>query len=231
MADLTRSPLQSPARQQPAVNPFAQALADAEREKQYSGGSGQNSQDSSSLFRDALAKTGGNFGDYADPSQSLNNGADLAEQQRLMEEQRKKEALRRKLHEQINPVDAINVYSAREEKVKQEIDKLRTELQGLAKDIAAFHKEVEVTLMTEVSNPGQDGKYYLTFFQQLRSFIMLLRQKISSARTWATQLHSKKKKKSGKFAPGMNIGGQDYEKTSTIQDMMHHERSSQYSGG
>lgn len=227
MADLTRTPLQSPAKKAPAVNPFAQALAEAEREKQYSGSSTPSS-DSTNLFRDALAKTGGNFGDFNNP---MGDQFDFQEQQRLMEEQRKKEMMRRKLHDQINPIDTIDVFNAREKKVKEEIDKLRAELKGLAHDVAKFQKDVEVTLMTEVSNPGLDGKYYITFFQQLRSFIMLLRQKIKSASTWATQLHGKKKKKQGKFGAGMIIGGAAHEKTSSVQDMMHHERSSQYSGG
>jgi len=229
MVDLTRAPLQSPAKSRPSVNPFAQALADAEREKQ-SGGNLPPSQNSD-LFRDALAQTGGNFGDFSSPNNDQSQSQNLAEQQRQLEEKRKKEALRRKLHERVNPVETINVFSAREEQVKKEIDLLRQELRGLSKEIASFHKEVELTLMTEVSNPGADGKYYLSFFQQLRSFIMLLRQKVSSARTWSTQMHSKKNKKNGKAGAGMMISGQDYEKTTTIQDMMHHERSSTYSGG
>ncbi len=231
MAALTRTPLQSPSKPRPSVNPFAQALAEAERERQFSGAGPNQTQDSSNLFRDALAQTGGNFGDLSNTQNDLQGGADFEEQQRQLEAQRKKEALRRKLHDQVNPVDTIDVFNAREQKVKQEIDHLRQELKLLVHEVADFHKEVELTLMTEVSHPGQDGKYYLNFFQQLRNFIMLLRQKISSAKTWSTQLNSKKKKKSGKFAPGMMIGGQDHEKTSTIQDMMHHERSSQYSGG
>jgi hypothetical protein len=145
-----------------------------------------------------------------------------------MEAQRKKELMRNQLHRQVNQIET-DVYSAREKKVKQEIDKLREELKLLVKDVSKLNKEVEITLMTEVSHPGQDGTYYISFFQQLRAWIMLLRQKIKSASTWATQMHSKKKKRKG--APGMMISGQGYEKTSTVQDMMHHERSTAYSGG
>jgi hypothetical protein len=98
----------------------------------------------------------------------------------------------------------------------------------LAKDVSKFEKEIERTLLTEVVEPGQTGSYFINFFHKLRSFIMLLRQKIKSASTWAKTAQSKKKKKSKQ--PGLQIGGLAHEKTSTIQDMMHHERSSTYGG-
>lgn len=227
MSDITQQPLTSPAKQQPATNPFARALADAEREKQYSS-TGNDSQNSTSLFSDALARTGGSFADYSSDDQNV---FDQDEQRRQLEAQRKREQMRRKLHDQVNPVDNIDVFNAREKQVKDEIDKLRSELKLLVKEVASFQKDVEVTLMTEVVDPGLQGKYYLTFFSQLRSFIMLLRQKIHSARTWATQMSAKSSKKKSKLGPGMIVGGVAHEKTSTIQDMMHHERSSQYSGG
>ena len=40
-----------------------------------------------------------------------------------------------------------------------------------------FHKEVEVAVMGDVVNPGQDSTYYVNFFQQLRAFILMLGQK------------------------------------------------------
>ena len=212
-----------------SVNPFARALA--ETEKQSPGFPPQA--DTSNPFSDALTRTGGHFPDdtnpyAADSAANTSTQPDWEQQQAEAEAQRKRELMRQRLHQQVNPVET-DIFSAREKKVKEEIDKLRQELKMLATDVAKFDKEVEVTLMSEVSQPGQEGKYYISFFQQLRSFIMLLRQKIKSARTWATQLHSKKKKRKG--APGMVIGGQTHEQTSTIQDMMHHERTSAYSGG
>lgn len=226
MADYTRQPLASPAKQAPAINPFAQALAETEREKQFSGD--QIPSNNTDLFSDALARTGGSF---ADMNQANQGSYDPAEQQRVLEEQRKKEMMRKKLHDQINPVNTIDIFNAREKQVKREIESLRKELKALVVEVQDFHKEVEVTLMTEIVNPGEQGKYYINFFQQLRNLIMLLRQKISSAKTWATQLNGKKSKKRSKLGPGLQVGGQDYEKTSTIQDMMHHERSNAYSGG
>lgn len=225
MTQLSYTPLSSPARKPPAINPFARALADAEREKQGSVAMPpQAGHQDTNLFSDALARSGGTFSDLSQPAPDW-----AAEQQRQLEVQQKKDALRRKLHDQINPVDTIDIFNAREQQVKKEIDQLRQELKLLVVEVASFHKEVEITLMTEVVDPGQNGTYYLTFFQRLRSFIMLLRQKISSAKTWATQLHGKSSKK--KQRNGLVVGGLAHEKTSTIQDMLHHERSSQYSGG
>ena len=90
-------------------------------------------------------------------------------------------------------------------------------------------QEVELAVMEEIASPGLTGKYYLNFFRNLRSFIMLLRQKVKSARTWATQFHAKQKKKS-KGSAGLKIGGAGHEQTKTVFDMMHHERSTVYSG-
>lgn len=201
-----------------ATNPFARALAETEKSTYGQ----QASQPGLNPFAEAMTRTGGQFPSTPD--------ADFFEQQQLeAAEKQKKEALRRKLHDQVNPVDMVDVYNARQSKVKEEIDKLRQELKLLALDISKFQKQVDITLMSEVVNPGQDGKYYISFFQQLRSFIMLLRQKIKSASTWATQMHSKKSKK--KQRGGLMIQGQGHEKTSAVQNMMHHERSNAYAGG
>lgn len=210
-----------------ATNPFARALADTEREQSLTGV--HPNADNTNLFRDALAKTGGNFGDTLDPY----NQVDAAKQQAEAEKKAKKERMRQELHRQINPVETTDVFNAREQQVKEEINKLRYDLKMLAQDVAKFDKQVELTLMTEIAEPGQDGTYYLTFFQKLRSFIMLLRQKISSARTWATQLNTKKgkKKAAGHGSVGMMIQGLSYEQTTTVQNMQHHERAAMYSGG
>lgn len=137
--------------------------------------------------------------------------------------------MRARLHEQINPVNEYQVFAAREKQVKEEIDKLRVELQGLAKDVAVFDKEVELTLMTQVSQP-KEGKYFIAFFQKLRAFIMLLRQKIQSAKPWATVMNGKKSKKHYHAGAGIVIGGNSYEQTKDVFDTMHHERSATYGG-
>lgn len=202
------------------VNPFARALAETEQSLQH----GPKTGDNTNLFSDALAKTGGSFDFNNWPAKDQSP----QEAQAKFEKQRRHEMLRQQLHDKVNPVDLVDVYNAREEQVKKEINKLREDLKFLAMDVKKFEKEIQLTLMTEVANPGQDGKYYLAFFQKLRAFIMLLRQKIKSAGTWATQINGKQRKRAKK---GMTIGGAAHQKTSTIQDMMHHERSTQFSGG
>ena len=203
-------------------NPFARALAEAEKQASESNGqSGAKSEPSFPGFPGMDGLSGLNqFG-----------GGQLNQEQLLLEQQEKakKERLRRQLHEQINPVDTTKVFDARQKQVKEEINKLRAELKALAGEVAAFHKEIEITLMTEVgSHPGMEGKYYLNFFQQLRAFIMLLRQKIRSARTWASTAGQKKKKKM--VAAGIVIDGSAHEQTKSVYDMMHHERSNAYGG-
>lgn len=206
-------------KQQASANPFAQALAETERRAV---GSTPNQPNQPNPLEETLAKTGGSM----DGLGGLNDQAALEKQQAEIKKQAKKEQLKRKLHDQLNPVDQKAVFDAREKQVKEEIDKLRQELRFLSQDLAQLNKEVEVTLMTEVSKPGQDGKYYINFFQQLRAFIVLLRQKVKSARTWAKQMRTKKKKKKG---PGsIFLRGNE---AKAVHDSFHHERSNAYSGG
>ncbi len=190
------------------VNPFARALAEAR------GNQGLSGEQSEFAPRNPNLST----------SQNLQS---LEEQQRLQIEQQKRERLRQQLHRQVNPVEARDVFNAQEERIKKEIDNIRHELKLLSQEVAAFNQDIEISIMSNVADPGLDGKYYLTFFQKLREFIMLLRAKIHSARTWSTAMNSKKKKKGKK---GMEIAGQQYEQTKTVYDHMHHERSNAYSG-
>ncbi|MDA1079592.1 MAG: DUF5660 domain-containing protein [bacterium] len=216
----TKKPANQAAAQQ--SNPFARALAESEKAAYSNDPKPNSNQDLSEAF----ARTGGQFPDFSNQI----SPDFLAQQQAEQAEKQKRDALRKKLHDQINPVDARDVFSAREKQVTKEIDELRKELRLLVKDVASFEKDVELTLMTEVVDPGLQGKYFLSFFQQLRAFIMLLRQKIKSARTWSSAFNQKSKKKKHKGGAGMIIEGQGHEKTSTVQDMMHHERSSSYGG-
>jgi len=185
------------------INPFARALAEAR--------GGQSS--------DTGIPPG--FG-------GMDQSRNTFEQQREQAEKLKKERLRQQLHREVNPVEAHDVFNAREQQVKREIDNIRHELKLLIQEVQGFEKEIDMTLMSNVAQPGQDGTYYITFFQKLRAFIMLLREKVHSARTWATAFNSKKRKKS--HAPGLDISGQSYEQTTTVFDRAHHERSTAYSG-
>jgi hypothetical protein len=219
--------------QQQSINPFAKALAETERPLSDNAPQGPTN---NSLFSEALARTGGNFptdGGLGSMGKDLNqpNAAFDPEQQRLeLERKQKKDALRKKLHDQINPVSSENVFDARQNRVAQELEKTRQELKMLAKEIAMLRMDVDIEATKVVVNPGQQGTYYINFFQQLRQFIMLLRQKVRSARTWLNQSQSKSSKKKRSKQPGMEVAGKKHEQTKTVFDTMHHERSSSYSG-
>lgn len=207
-----------------AANPFARALAETEQNALSQGKSGAKP-DLSGLS--GLDNLGNDFGQFG-ATNPFGTTYDAEKMRQEQADKARKERMRRQLHEQINPVDSTKLFDARHKQVKEEIDKLRVELKALAQDVSKFHKEVELTLMTEVGDPGQEGKYYINFFQQLRAFIMLLRQKIKSARTWASQMNSKKKKR--KIAAGIVLEGKSHEKTTGVYDMMHHERSNAFGG-
>jgi regulatory protein YycH of two-component signal transduction system YycFG len=157
---------------------------------------------------------------------------DMQKQQEEMERKQKREALKKKLHAEINPVDMKDVFDARKKKTQQDLESVRKELQALAVEIARFRKDVDIATFQQIVDPGQEGVYYTSFLQQLRNFIMLLRKKVQSARTWMQQSQAKqaKKKKKGGKKPGMEMGGAKHEQSKTVFDTMHHERSSSYGG-
>lgn len=204
------------------INPFARALAETEKPLSDRPGSSL-SKDQNSLFSQALSNSGGKLDQQMSPDE-------LQKQQEEAEKLRKKEILRRKLHREVNPVDMVDVFSQREKRVKQEIDQIRHELRLLLPEI---HKlDLEIAVMQDVTSPGLEGSYHITFFQQLKSLIMLLRQRVRSARTWAKQMNAKasKKKRRGKFSAGIDMSGKGAEQSAAVFDTMHHERSTAYSG-
>lgn len=206
-----------------AVNPFAKALAETE----HSFNTPQPTpQPGLNPFSEALARTGGrSASDFG--SQAPHTQEDYQRQLEAQRQQQKKEALRRKLHDQINPVDLVDVFSAREKRVKQELEQTRKDLQALAKEIAKFYKSVDIATFEEVTEPGTQGTYYISFFQKLRNFIMLLRQHVRSATTWANQMQAKSSKKKKRKGPALDFNTNE---TKAVHDTMHHERSNAFSG-
>ncbi len=194
-----------------AVNPFARALAEAR-----SGGPSHNDQlENSSGLDPNLSKLMNQSGGQYDPFEQ--KPTDIFDQQQQLEKARKAEQLksrRLELHRQINPVDARDVFNARERQVREELEKTRYELQALAQEIAAFNKEIDIVTFQAVVNPGQEGTGTRTFFQKLREWIQLLRQQIHAAQTWATQIKSKKKRKQGLLSLDQNVKG--YEETAAV---------------
>ncbi len=225
---------------------FANALLEHERPLGDAPANQPTQPDKNTLFSEAMARAGGNFGPTptnapqdAQPqgqdnfdrySQAMNQ---QAEQQRMMEEQKKaqeKAALRKKLHDQINPVNSYDVFSARQEEVARTLNETRQEIKALAQEIDKLNRDVTLAMDQVIVAPGTDGAYYVSFLQKLRNFIMLLRQKVKSASAWAQQAQSKKAKQKKGKTPGLEVSGQQHEQAKTVFDMMHHERSSTYSG-
>lgn len=207
-------------KQSGSINPFARALAETEQSTDF-----QKSSSGIDAFREALSKA--NSGDSSAMAQAglgdMQTEDYFKHQQEEFQKQKERELLRKKLHDRVNPVDNQALFDAREKQVKDQIEKVRNELKMLAVEIKSLNKDIELTLMTEIANPGLQGTYFINFFDQLRSLIQLLRQNVKSASTWL-QSHRGKQKK------GMQIKGQSHQKTSTVQNMMHHERSNSYAG-
>lgn len=201
-----------------SANPFARALAESEKRSLSKGSNlptGNMADKLSGLNHDNL--------NLNNPNNSLFNSEQYQRQQEQAQEELKKKQMREKLHRMINPVEQTDIYSAQEEKRKKEINEVRKELKALAEEIAKFYSEVDIALTQDVVSPGQSGTYHQNFFEKLKEFIRMLRQRVSSARTWARQAKMKKKKKyKGK---GLDFANQEAKST---HDMLHHERSNAF---
>ncbi len=190
-------------------NPFAAALGATGGQKssrsftealgRTSGGAGFSSAQKQNPFLEnnqfpSLDQFGGTNG----PKQNFNAGpnSEFSNFQKQQEDLQKQEYERKRLelHKKVNPVDAKELFNAREEATRKKIDNIRKELKNLAQEIKKFHKEIDITLMGRVTNTGFEGIGDENFFDRLRAFIILLTQKVRSARTWAKQQNSKKKK-------------------------------------
>ena len=133
--------------------------------------------------------------------------------------------MREKLHKMVNPVEQTDIFNAREEQRKKQINEVRQELKKLAEEITMFYKEIDVTLTQNVASTGISGAYHQNFFDKLRQIIIMLRQRVRSARTWAKQMKAKKKKRG--VRQGLDFNNNEAKAT---HDMLHHERSSAYTG-
>lgn len=211
-----------PAVKASGINPFAKALVETESQTNKTK---QNTKSDSELLSEALAKTGGKVDSS---TQDSSQKEALKKQQEEMKVKQERDALRKKLHDQINPVDNHEVFAARKERETKEIEQLKTDIALLMADLGSLEKEAELTLMTQIVDPGERGTYYKNFFAKLRSFILLLRQKVKSARTWAKQTNFRKKKMAKRKGGGATTNPGE---TKYVQDLMHHEKASAFNPG
>ncbi|MBT3250132.1 MAG: hypothetical protein HN846_04195 [Candidatus Pacebacteria bacterium] len=214
-------PGNSSKKNQSSSNPFARALAESEK----SVFADKKPQDEkNNLFGEALARAGGQI-----PQES--NPEDLEKKQADLKKEQKKAELRKKLHDQVNPVDQKDIFSANKERTKKELEEVRKELKILAREISKFYKEVDIQTTQGITTQGTEGTGLKSYFQNLKAFIMLLTQKVKSARTWMRAQKSKQQRMKGrKIKGGMSVDGSSAEQGKTVFDMMHQERSTAYSG-
>lgn len=169
------------------MNPFASALVESEKKS-----SPQQKTEDNSQIADLLSKGG-----LSDLNNDFNNEFLEKEKEEFLKKQ-KKDALRKKLHDQVNPVDTHELFKAKEERNKKELEQVRNELRLLIEEIKGLNQDIENAVGQNISSPGtEDAAYHNNFFHQLRAFIMLLRQKVKSARSWAQQMSAKGQKRRG----------------------------------
>ncbi len=211
---------------QSGVNPFARALAETEK-RTYGN---QKNQDSDKLWRDAMAKTGGNIPEDFPQDQLSSSTDSLSIEEQLAQQQEKMhhEALRKKLHDQVNPVDQQEIFNAQEQRTQEELEKVRKELKNLSTEIAKFHREIDIQVQKRVVKQGSEGTGLRSFFQKLREFIILLTKQVKSARTWMQTQNKAANKR--KIRGGILLAGRGAQESKGVFDMMHHERSTAYSG-
>lgn len=74
---------------------------------------------------------------------------------------------------------------------RQQLEMIRTELKALIASLRNLNQEVQSAVNQEVVHPGV---YHLNFYEQLRTFIKVLRQQVEDSRTWLASFNTRKKK-------------------------------------
>jgi len=216
---------------------FTEALSNAS-----SGSSGYNPANARSIlennpFGDSINSPGlDQFGGTNGPMQDF-GGFDgfpgSMDPMKKQEDELKKQEFERKrleLHNKVNPVDSKDLFDARREQTKNKIEQIRKELKNLALEIKKFNKDVDIVLMGKATNSGLDGIGDENFFDRLRTFIILLTQRVRSARTWAQQAATKKKKIA---ARGKGLGKQmaessGFEQRANMEEFFNSERGDNF---
>ena len=75
--------------------------------------------------------------------------------------------------------------------LKHQIESVRQELKALAASIKSLNADVQKAI---IEPPVMPGIYHVNFFEQLKSFIRLLREQIDDSRTWLSLQNNRKKK-------------------------------------
>lgn len=85
------------------------------------------------------------------------------------------------------------VYTKEQQEIKLQVKAIQEELKKLASSTQGLAKEVEIAAKQV---PVEPGTYHLTFFEKLRQAIVEFRQKIEDSRTWLTAFNQRGKRRS-----------------------------------
>jgi len=85
------------------------------------------------------------------------------------------------------------VYTREQQEIKLQIKAIQDELKKLASSTQGLAKEVEIAAKQA---PVEPGTYHLTFFEKLRQTIIQFRQKIENSTTWLTAFNQRSKRRS-----------------------------------
>lgn len=126
------------------------------------------------------------------------------EQQAQKEQQQQAESFAKlQRHKEVM---AKPVFDRHEEEVKKQIQALRQELQALAKEVALVGSSMQKAIEEEIAHPGT---YHVSFFEKLRSILIIMRKQASESRNWLA-LSSQRKAKKGGYWQNVKKSGSRY---------------------
>ncbi len=82
-------------------------------------------------------------------------------------------------------------HTAAEQETRQQLEAVRAELKALIASLKNLHQEVQTAVSQDVVQPGI---YHVNFYEQLRTFIKVLREQVEDSRTWLSAFTTRKKK-------------------------------------
>lgn len=85
------------------------------------------------------------------------------------------------------------LFNRRNEEVKRKIEEIQKELKKLAGEIVHLNQSTQTAIEEEVVDPGT---YHMNFFEQLLSFLVGLRKRVTESRHWASMAQNRSKTKS-----------------------------------
>ena len=77
---------------------------------------------------------------------------------------------------------------------KQKLEAIRQELQALSKSIRGLQQEIQTAVM---EMPVEPGVYHLNFFEQLKTLLKGIRERVDDSRVWLSAWNANAKKKRG----------------------------------